>query len=430
MGPGPGTLRVSVVGGHDRVDLVVPAAVSVAELLPDLVRRLPGLDPLSGEVRLSVLGGPPLETSAGLAAQGVADGALLTVTAAADDGAAVAVEDDLACLVAETVESVPRPAAGAARRAGLAVAAVLLGLGALGALVLPDPVGAVLSGATAAVLLGAAALAGRRAGSPVPAVAAWLAVTHATVAGLVAGPVGAGAAGAAAGVAAALGVRRGPALWAAPVAGAVLCVVGIVATAAQASLPVAATAVLVLVVLTGDLQPWLAATFAGLVPPPLGEEPPTAPDREAVSGAVRRAHDVLVVTSVATGLLLAVLGPVVAGGGAWGVAVVALCCAVVGLRSRRHRVGPGGVVGLLAGTVPLVPMAVVLWEQQPAWRLALVACIMGVGLLALAAVALPAPRGARAGRGAELVEALALVALPPTALAATGLLDLVRELAG
>ena len=51
-----------------------------------------------------------------------------------------------------------------------------------------------------------------------------------------------------------------------------------------------------------------------------------------------------------------------------------------------------------------------------------------VGLAALTAAVLPAPRTVRAGRVAELVEALALAALPAALLTATGLLDVVRAL--
>ena len=51
MAAGPDELRVSVVGGRERVDLVVPAAVRVAELLPELARRVGRGDPLSASTR-------------------------------------------------------------------------------------------------------------------------------------------------------------------------------------------------------------------------------------------------------------------------------------------------------------------------------------------------------------------------------------------
>ena len=135
MAADPGVLRVSVVGGHDRVDLVVPAAVRVAELLPELARRVRRGDPLaaSTEVWLSVLGGARLDGGSGLAAQGVADGDVLTVTSAADHVAPV--DDDLAVVVAEVVETVPQPGPAPVRWAALAVSAVLLGLGAAGVVV-------------------------------------------------------------------------------------------------------------------------------------------------------------------------------------------------------------------------------------------------------------------------------------------------------
>jgi hypothetical protein len=67
------------------------------------------------------------------------------------------------------------------------------------------------------------------------------------------------------------------------------------------------------------------------------------------------------------------------------------------------------------------------WWRSPDWRVWVVATGVATGLLALA-VLLRTPRpSARAGRLAELAEALVLVALPPALLAATGLLDLVRE---
>jgi hypothetical protein len=381
---------------------------------------------------LAVLGGPPLDPATGLGAQGVPDGALLTLATAVDHAVREArVEDDLASVVAAAVEEVPPPPSDVAWGAALVVAATLLALGGLAVVVDGTFVASLASGLTAAVLLGAVVLAGRAPRSPARAVAAWLAVGHAGAAGLVAGPVGAGAAWVVAGGVAALASRRRDSpVWAATIAGVVLVVAGGLATLLAAPFGVVAAVAMAGVVATGDLQPWLAATLAGLVPPPLGEDPPVPPDREVVGDAVRRAHGALLVAGVATALVLAVLGPVVAARGPWGVALALLCCAVVALRSRRHRVGTGGVAGLLAGLVPLAPVAFAVWLTEPGWRLVVVGAVVAVGLLVLAAVALPTPRSARVGRLAELVEALSLVALPPVTLAATGLLDLVRAVVG
>ena len=83
---------------------------------------------------------------------------------------------------------------------------------------------------------------------------------------------------------------------------------------------------------------------------------------------------------------------------------------------------------MLGGAAALLPVAATAWWRWPDGRAEVVAATGAVGLAALAAAVLPAPRTARAGRVAELAEALALAALPPALLVATGLLDVVREL--
>jgi len=419
-------LRVSVVEGHDRVDLVVPAAVDVAELLPELVRRLGG-DQLA-DLRLSVLGGPRLAAGSGLGAQGVADGAILTLTP--ESAHHVPVDDDLTSVVAEVVEDVPGAAPGVAHQALLAVAATLLGLAALGVLLVGSPTAAAASAAASLLLLGVAGAVGRGGHRDrATGVASWLAVAHAGAAGAVAGLTGAGASCLLVGTLAAVVTRR-PVLWAATVAGTVLVATGVVGGLTDLSWSVAATGALALVVLTGDLVPWLAATVAGLVPPPLGEPSPTVPDRDRVTAAVRRAHDVLLVCAVATGLLLVALAPLLVVRGWWGVATALLCCAVVGLRSRRHRVGSAGAVTLVAALAALVPLAAAVWWHGPGWRLEALAAALGLGVVLLAVAGTSPPHTPRAGRVAELAEALALAALPPVLLAATGVLDVVRELVG
>ena len=430
-------LRVSVVGGSRRVDLLVPAGVSVAELLPELVRRVGGHDPLAhDEARLSVVGGPPLDAATGLADQGVADGALLTVTTVADH--ADPVDDDLAAVVAEVVAQEPATGPDVGRQAVLALAVALVGLGAVGVVALRTPAAATASALVVVALLALAALVASR-GGPAGVVTAstWLAVAHAGAAAVAALPgqalatVGVGAAWVVAGAVGATATRRGwGPEWAAPAAGSVLVVGGLVAGLAAAPVPVVLTIALVLVVVSGDLLPWLAASLGGLVPPPLDAESVTAPDRTTVAAGVRRAHDVLLVSTLGTGLLLVSVGPVVAARGPWGVAVSLLCCAVVVLRSRRHRIARTGAVGLCGGMVALVPVVLACWWRSPDWRIWVLAAGVATGLLVLVLVLRPPRPSARAGRLAELAEALVLVALPPALLAATGMLDVVREAVG
>lgn len=432
---GADQLRVSVVGGSRRVDLLLPAALSVADLLPELTRRLGGHDPLASDrVRLCVVGGPPLDPATGLGDQGVLDGDLLTVTAMADH--TYPVDDDLATVVAEMAARQPAPGPGLLQQAALAFAVALLGLGAVGVVALRTSAVTFVSVLVVALLLAIAARVAIRDGpSGVVTASIWLAVCHAGAAavaafsGAVPVTLGVGAAWVVTGVVGATAIRRcgcNP-VWAVPAAGSVLVVSALLAGLTRAPVPVVLTVALTLVVLSGDLMPWLAASLTGLVPPPLDADAVTVPDRATVAAGVRRAHDVLLVSTLATGLLLAAVGPIVAAQGPWGVSVAVLSCAVVTLRSRRHRVARTGPVGLFGGLTALVPLAAVVWWRSPDSQVWVVATSVATGLLVLAAV-LRTPRpSARAGRLAELAEGLVLVALPPTLLAATGVLDLARR---
>ena len=71
-----GLVRVTVASGTRRVDLVLPGAVPVAELVPELARRVGLLDPSTvyGGYRLVTAEGRELATDAGLVIQGVEDG--------------------------------------------------------------------------------------------------------------------------------------------------------------------------------------------------------------------------------------------------------------------------------------------------------------------------------------------------------------------
>ena len=85
--PASGLVRVTVASGTRRVDLVLPGAVPVAELVPELARSVGLLDAATvyGGYRVVTADGRELSRDAGLTIQGVEDGGLLTVAAGVDD---------------------------------------------------------------------------------------------------------------------------------------------------------------------------------------------------------------------------------------------------------------------------------------------------------------------------------------------------------
>ena len=100
-----GLVRVTVASGSRRVDLVLPGAVPVAELVPELARSVGILDAATvyGGYRLIAQDGRQLAGDAGLTIQGIEDGGLLTVTAGIDDEVP-RVYDDIVEAMADVVE--------------------------------------------------------------------------------------------------------------------------------------------------------------------------------------------------------------------------------------------------------------------------------------------------------------------------------------
>jgi hypothetical protein len=112
-GPGAttsGLVRVTVASGTRRVDLVLPGAVPVAELVPELARSVGLLDATTvyGGYRLVTVDGRELSSSAGLTIQGVEDGGVITVTAGVSDPAP-RVYDDVVEAMADVVERDLKP---------------------------------------------------------------------------------------------------------------------------------------------------------------------------------------------------------------------------------------------------------------------------------------------------------------------------------
>ena len=137
VGSGADSVRVTVTCGSRRVDLVLPAAIPVAELVPELVCLTKAPTPPASWYRLTTLTGVELTPEVGLAAHGVVDGSVLLLSATAPTPPRV--YDDPAESMAEAVHRAiparsPSPGHGrlvAAAPVVLAGAALLSGDAAL-----------------------------------------------------------------------------------------------------------------------------------------------------------------------------------------------------------------------------------------------------------------------------------------------------------
>ena len=184
-------VRVTVASGSRRVDLVLPGAVPVAELVPELARSVGRLDgaTVHGGYHLLTADGRALASDAGLVIQGVEDGGLITVSAGVDDPVP-RVYDDVVEAMADVVERDLKPWQPASgRRTALAAAALLLTLGAVALLIQDSRLAAVAAALVAAGLVTGAVVLSRAQHEPEAAVAvAWMGCGYAVVAGLMLAP--------------------------------------------------------------------------------------------------------------------------------------------------------------------------------------------------------------------------------------------------
>lgn len=442
-----GLVRVTVASGARRVDLVLPGAVPVAELVPELARSVGLLDPATvyAGYRLVTAEGRRLAGDAGLVIQGVEDGGLLTVAAGVDDEPP-RVYDDVVEAMTDVVEHDLRPWEPASgRRTALVAAGLLMALGAVALLIQR---GSLLAGAAAvvvAVALTAAAVVLSRTQREAEAgvAVAWMATGYAAVAGLLLVteddpffglPVAAaGGAVLLTGLACLVGLGAGRALAIPPVVvGAVLLATGLVMRAAEFDPAAVLTSTLVLVVLAGSVLPWLALAVTGTsvdqmytVADVTAEPRPIDPARVAADARV--AHEILVAVSATVGLLLVVVAPLAVSLGVAGTVLAVLCCLVVMLRTRQYRTGSEVLVGLVSGVVGLLAVAASMLWLHPDWRPTAAVVLAATGAALLALTMLPAPPSVRRGRLGDLAETVALLGLLPLLVLATGLFDTIRS---
>lgn len=452
---GSGLVRVTVASGSRRVDLVLPGAVPVAELVPELARSVGILDASTvyGGYRLVAQDGRRLANDAGLLIQGIEDGGLLTVTAGIDDESP-RVYDDIVEAMADVVEHELKPwEASAGRRTALGAGGLLLGLGALALLLQGESVMGGLAAATAAGLLvvGGIVLA-RGQDEPDAGVAvALIAVLYAGVAGLLLAPgeLGswewplpieffgaplstAGAAMLLVGVVAVVGLKEGRSLVIpAIVVGAMLAASGLLMQVAEFDPSVVFTVLMTLVVLAGSIFPWLALGVTGTKVDQIYSlhditADPDEIDPAQVGADARVAHEILLAVSATVGTLLVLLAPLAVSRGVFGTILAAVCCLAVMFRTRQYRAGSEVMAGLLSGILGLASVALSMLLIHDGWRAGAAIALAVVGAVLLVSTLVPASPSVRRGRIGDTVETATLLSLLPLMVVAAGFFDAIR----
>jgi type VII secretion integral membrane protein EccD len=440
----PGLVRVTVTSSTRRVDLVLPGAVPVADLVPELARGVGLLDAktVHGGYRLVTPDGRALAAHSGLTVQGVEDGAVITVAAGVDDEPP-RVYDDVVEAMTEVVERDLRPWDGASgRRTTLGAATAVLALGA--AALLSQRGSDVATAVTVVVAVGLVVAAVAVSRSPSRGAAAvtmaLVGCGYAAVAGLMTGggaplsgtPIAAAGGGAVVtGFVAALGLGRSRALLLpAVVAGGVLVAAGLAVRSRSGDAAVVLTSVLALVVLAGSLFPWLAlgVTGTGVDPPfPAGDPSGGAVriDPQRVAADARVAHEILVGLSATVGVLLVLASAPAVSLGPAGTVVSLLACTTVTLRARQYHAHAEVLVGLVSGVLGLLATAAsVLW-LHPSWRPVAAVALEVTGAVLLTLALRPRAAAVRRGLG-DLAEGAALLALLPALVIASGVVTTLR----
>jgi type VII secretion integral membrane protein EccD len=429
----PGRVCVTVTSGTRRVDLALPAAVSLVELVPDLARCVAVLDVATahGGFRVTTRDGRVLRTDLGLTAQGVEHGEVLTVSAGADDETPWAYDDVVEAMTFVVERDVEHWSPAARRRTTLWSAVALLVVGAAGVLTQPGSGPASTTAAVlAATLVISAVLFSQLRGDAVAAVTVGnLGCVCAAIAGLRAGhgawPNGAavalaGGGASAAGLVAALGVGRARLLLApAVVVGAVWLTTGLLMenTSLEPAPPL--TALLALVVLASSAFPGLALTaggtgrhvLSGIDAMPDVEQ--RGIDLAQIAEDARLARQVLISASATAGFLIAALAPMAVSCGPVGFAVPVLGCAVVMLRTRRYRAALDVLVGVGSGVLGIMSTVVAMLWLDHEWRFPAAVVVVVAGFLLLARVLRSHEAPPRHGRLGDRIEAGASVALLP-----------------
>ncbi len=435
-----GLVRVTVTSGTRRVDLVLPGAVPVAELIPELARSVGLLDAATvyGGYRVVTAEGRPLANDSGLTLQGVEDGGVITVTAGIDDESP-RVYDDVVEAMTDVVEHDLKPwEPASSRRTALGAAGLLMALGAVALYIQAGSTLAATAAATiaAALVVGAIVLSHAQHEPEAAVAVAWIGAVYAAVAGLMFAhdegaffgyPVAAaGGAAMAAGLVCLIGLAEGRALVLPPiVVGAVFLTIGLLLTGADFDEDAVLTVALSLVVMAGSVFPWLALGVTGTSvdqlysPADITADPDEINPRRVATDA-RVAHEILVSISATVGLMLVLIAPLAVRLGIYGTILAVVCSLIVMLRTRQYRTGAEVMVGLGSGILGLASVAVSLLVFHEDWRPTTAVVLAATGAVLLAVTLLPSTPSVRRGRLGDVAETIALLSILPLLVMATG----------
>ncbi len=437
-----GTLvRVSVTAGERRLDLGIPGNVPMAEVVPGLARALGLLDATTahGGYRLVRADGRPVDSARSLLAEGVDDGAVLTLESGARR-AEERVYDDVVEAVSDAVEGqyapwTPRDSSMSAVWASVALllAGAVLLLGADRTSLLPP----VVAAAAALLTLASGAVVGRIGAEPAAGrVLVLLAPVLGGVAGLtaLAEPPSWGWPTALAGAGAlVVGLLGMPALVdhrelsAAPLfAGLALAIAGTTIELTDAE-PGAVLAVVVAVVATASIGvPWLALSSTPLRVVTARSEAeiladPVPVQAERVRVQLAAGHRVQVSLRAAIGVLALAATPAIVSTGLAGTVLLVLAFAGMLLSTRQTYSRVDVLLVVTVSVIGLAAVAVVAATVHPQWRGVLVA-VAGVAAATVVGLGLVAPRR-RVGlaRLGDFVEITSLALLLPLGVTAAGM---------
>jgi hypothetical protein len=191
------------------------------------------------------------------------------------------------------------------------------------------------------------------------------------------------------------------------------------------------TTTLVLVVLAGSVFPWLALGATGTTVEQLYSTAditadPADVDPRRVGADARVAHEILIAISATVGLLLVLIAPLAVDLGLSGTLLALVASLVVMLRTRQYRTGTEVLVGLVSGILGLVSVAVSILWMHPDWRPTAAVALAATGAVLLAVTLLPSTPSVRRGRFGDIAESVALLALLPLLVVATGIFASVR----